>query len=312
MLGFTIPAMFLYILGNSARASAAANRCNMKQVTRKELSKAIDAIQTKGIGSAIGVGKLQGVTAKQRKFAEKIVIDGLNASDAYRAAYNTSAKANTINVNASKLVHSTKVSNTIEALERAKTASALHSAESLRALVISTLTDVAANSDRDAVRVAAVKVLGTVVGVDAFRETKRVEHIQGSDQIREQILGQLKTMMLSSDDSVDVDASDLLAEIAGETNYMEDDDPTVPPPCHSDNGTPTIIEHTIPLEQSVDFLDPLKQSQSFSDELEQPLKSTEPTPMPLESAPTPGDIFLENEDGCQDVTGKISTVKVKS
>jgi hypothetical protein len=253
----------------------------MKTISRKQ---ARETIESKGLVSAIGIGK-SGLTAKQRKFAEKIVLDGMNASDAYRASYNTQAKANTINVNASKLVHSTKVSNTIEALERAKTASALHSAESLRALVISTLTDVAANSNRDAVRVAAVKVLGTVVGVDAFRETKRVEHIQGSDQIREQILGQLKTMMLSSGDAVEVDANDLLSELTGS-------EPTHAPPPETENGTPADHVHTIPLKPSPQF--------------------TEDPPSSQESPTPQGDIFLENEDAYQDATGRVSTLKVKS
>ena len=237
----------------------------MKTITRKQ---ARETIESKGLVSAIGIGK-SGLTAKQRRFAEKIVLDGMNASDAYRASYNTSAKANTINVNASKLVHSTKVASTIEALERAKQASALHSAESLRALVISTLTDVAANSDRDSVRVAAVKVLGTVVGVDAFRETKRVEHIQGSDQIREQILGQLKTMMLGSNDAVEVDASDLLAEL---TN-SPDSDPTHAQPPETSDGTPALDIHTIPHEPSTQFTEDPPSSQQM------------PTPQ--------GDIFLE-------------------
>ena len=270
----------------------------MKTINRKQAREAIDTIQGSGLSSAIGIGKLPGVTAKQRKFAEKIVINGLNASQAYRESYNTKAKANTINVNAHKLTRNDKVAHTIQALEQAKAASALHSLESLKALVVTTLVDVATNSDRDAVRVAAVKVLGSVVGVDAFQHTSRVEVIQDSDEIKTQIMQQLKTMMLGSDDAVTVDASDLLAELSNQ----QSDDPTTHPPCQSDNGTPADCEHTIPL----------KQSQSFLDELEQPILSTEPTPMPLESAPTRGDIFLENEDGYQDATGKVSTVKVKS
>ena len=233
--------------------------------------------------SAIGIGKT-GLTAKQRKFAEKIVLDGLNASDAYRAAYDTSAKANTINVNASKLSHNTKVASTIEALERAKEAAALHSIESLKALVISTLTDIATNSDKDSVRVQAVKTLGTVVGVDMFRETKRIETVKDSDEIKSQIMQQLKTIMLSNDDAQDVDASDLLAELTNQA----DSDPTVPPPPESENGTPPACEHTIPLEQSQDLLEPIL--------------SSEPTPMPLEKSPTPGDIFLGDEDSYQDIT----------
>jgi len=271
----------------------------MKQVTRKELSKAIDAIQTKGIGSAIGIGK-SGLTSKQRKFAEKIVIEGMNASDAYRAAYDTKAKANTINVNAHKLMHSTKVSNTIEALERAKAEAASHSAESLKALVVATLVDVATNSDRDAVRVAAVKTLGTVVGVDMFRETKRIETVKDSDDIKQQIMNQLKTMMLSTDDAVTVDATELLAELVGD-NSPDSDEPTVPAPPVFANGTPPDQLHTIPHKRSNDFLDvagsPIPQQS---------------TPFDVETEDGGGDIFLENTDGYQDATGRVSTLKVKS
>jgi phage terminase small subunit len=243
---------------------------------------------------SIGIGKT-GLTAKQRKFAEKIVLDGLNASDAYTAAYNTKGNPVTVNPHASRLRSSDKVQATIEALERAKEAAALHSIESLKALVISTLTDIATNSDKDAVRVQAVKTLGTVVGVDMFRETKRIETVKDSDEIREQILGQLKTMMLGADDAVEVDANDLLSELTAA-------EPTHAPPPETVDGTPALDEHTIPLKPSNNLLD----------ELEQPLKSTEPTPMPLESAPTPGDIFLEDAQGYQDATGRVSTLKVKS
>jgi phage terminase small subunit len=249
----------------------------MKQVNRKQTREAIESIKAKGITSSLGIPKVSGLTKKQKRFAEAIVIDGLTASGAYRAAYDTKAKSNTVNVEAHKLMKNPKVANTIAAIEEAQQLVALHSAEALKAIIISTLTDVATNSDRDSVRVAAVKVLGTVVGVDMFRETKRVETVQDSGAIRSQILDQLKSMMLSSDDAVDVDASDLLTELVGAP-----DDPTVPPPCHSDNGTPTIIEHTIPLEQSEELL--------------------EDPPSSLESSTPQGDIFLEDEDSYQKLT----------
>lgn len=240
----------------------------MKQVSRKQTRDAIETIKSKGLSSSLGIPKVSGLTKKQKRFAEAIVIDGLTASDAYRKAYDTSAKSNTVNVNAHKLTKNDKVAHTIEALERAQELAALHSAEALKAIIISTLTDVATNSDRDSVRVAAVKVLGTVVGVDMFRETKRVETIQDSGVIRSQILDQLKTMMLSSDDAVTVDATDLLAELVGGP-----DEPTVPPPPESENGTPRQAEHSIPLEQSGDF--------------------SEDPPLSEESSTPQGDIFLE-------------------
>jgi hypothetical protein len=261
----------------------------MKPITRKQ---AKESIESRGLEASLRIGK-SGLTAKQRKFAEKIVIDGMNASDAYRAAYDTQGKANTINVNAHKLMHSTKVSNTIDALEQAKQASALHSAESLRALCVSTLVDVACNSDRDAVRVAAVRVLGSVVGVDAYRETKRIESVKPSDDIKAQIMAQLKTMMLGNDDAVTVDATDLLAELVGDDNVKtrvepsesgddcdsDNADRTHPVPPDFINGTPASTLHTIPLKPSPNF-----SNQSGS-------------PIPLPSTP----LSFENEDGGGDI-----------
>jgi hypothetical protein len=240
----------------------------MKTITRKQ---AREAIQSKGIEGALHLGKT-GLTAKQRKFAEGIVLEGLTGADSYRQAYNTQGKTQIVGVEAHKLKTNPKVANVMQALEQAKQASASHSAESLRALCVSTLVDVATNSDRDAVRVAAVRVLGSVVGVDAYRETKRIETVKDSDEIKTQIMQQLKSMMLGNADAVTVDATDLLAELAGDAK-QPDSDPTTPPPCHFDNGTPTLDIHTIPLEQSGDF--------------------SEDPPLSEESSTPQGDIFLE-------------------
>jgi hypothetical protein len=243
----------------------------MKTVSRKQLRESIETIQGKGIAASLGIPKVSGLTKKQKRFAEGIVIDQLTASDAYRKAYNSKGKSNTVNVEAHKLTKNPKVANTIAAIEQAQELAALHSAEALKSIIISTLTDVATNSDRDSVRVAAVKVLGTVVGVDMFRETKRVETVQDSSAIRDQILGQLKTMMLSSDDAVDVDANDLLTELVGPSAY-----PTHGAPPQNENGTPATNLHTIPLEQSLDLL--------------------EDPPLPLEKPTPQGDIFFEEKE----------------
>ena len=266
----------------------------MKTISRKQARETIETIQAKGLASAIGIRQSK-ASRKQIAFAEKVVLSGMNASEAYRASYNTKGKPNTVNCEASKLMKNPKVTSTIDHLERAKLQAASYSIESIKALAVSTLIDIATNSDKDAVKVQAVRSLGQIAGVDLFRETKRIESVRDSSDIREQILGQLKTMMLSSGDAVEVDANDLLSELTGS-------DPTHAPPPETENGTPADHIHTIPL----------KPSQSFSDEIEHPLQSTEPTPMSLESAPTPGDIFLENEDSYQDVTGRVSTLKVKS
>ena len=244
----------------------------MRKPTRSELKQAIEG---KGIVSAMRIGKT-GLTKKQQRFAEGVVLDGLTASDAYRQAYDTQAKPNTVNVNAHKLTRNAKVANTIEAMERAKELAAWHSAESLRSLVISTLTEVATSETaKDATRVAAVKVLGTVVGVDAFRETKRIEHVQNSDEIRERILGQLKTLMLASDDAQEVDADSLLDELTGAEPHPEG----TPPNAERDSDAHV---HTIPLKQSPENSD-LSQS-------------TEHPPSSLGTQTPGGDIFGENDE----------------
>jgi hypothetical protein len=226
-----------------------------------------------------------GLTAKQRKFAEGIVLEGLTGADSYRQAYNAKGKPKTVGNHASALKQHDGIRLELERLELHKQRAASYSIDSIKSLIVSTLTDIAINSDRDAVRVSAVKTLGVISGVDMFRETKRIETVKDSDDIKAQIMQQLKGMMLGVDDAQEVDANDLLSELTGS-------EPTHAPPPETENGTPADHVHTIPLEQSPDLLEDPPSSQQT------------PTPQ--------GDIFLENEDGYQDATGRVSTLKVKS
>jgi hypothetical protein len=259
----------------------------MKTISRKQ---AIEAIESKGIEASLRIGK-SGLTAKQRKFAEGIVLDGLTGADAYRQAYDTSAKPKRVGNAASALKQHEGIKREMDMLELHKQRAESYSIDSIKALIVSTLTDIAVNSDRDAVRVSAVKTLGVISGVDMFRETKRIETVKDSDEIKQQIMQQLKGMMLGTDSAQDVDASDLLAELAGEPE-SESSDPTHAPPPETVNETPPSYVHTIPLEQSPDLLEDPPSSQQT------------PTPQ--------GDIFFEDENSYQDATGNVSTVKVKS
>ena len=241
---------------------------------KTDRAKAREAIQAKGLQASMRIGKLP-LTAKQKRFAEAIVLEGMTGADAYRTAYDTQGKPAIAGVEAHKLRANPKIANTIEALERAKELAASQSAESLKSLVISTLVDVAANSDRDSVRVAAVKTLGTVVGVDMFRETKRVEHVKDSGEIRAQILDQLKTITMQANDVQDVDAHALLDELTG--GGVDD----------ASLGDPTGGVH--PQTAAWD---------SGSDIHSTPHEPSSPETTPISSkTPTPrGDIFGENDD----------------
>ena len=232
-----------------------------------------------GIEQAMRVKK-NTLTAKMRKFAEQVAL-GSTGADAYRVAYNAKGKPKTVGNHASNLKQHDGIRLEIERIERANELAALHSANGLRSIVISTLAEIATNPDeKAATRVQAVRSIGQLVGVDAFRETKRIEHVKDSGAIRTQILDQLKSMVLSTDDAVDVDATALLDELSG-AQKSQDAEPHpggTPPNAERDSGSHI---HTNPHKPS-----PRKKSR----------KPSETPPISLETDTPGGDIFLEKDD----------------
>lgn len=199
-------------------------------------------VQSQGIEKAMRVPK-GSLTPKMKRFAEEIAL-GETGAQAYRLAYSSKAKPKTAGDNASRLKADIRIQAEVERIERANELAALHSATGLRSIVISTLAEIATNpEEKAATRVQAVRSIGQLVGVDAFRETKRVEHVKDSGELRTQILDQLKTMMLGTADAVDVDANSLLAELS----EPEPHGAGTPPNAEWDSGAHI---HSNPLEQS--------------------------------------------------------------
>lgn len=225
------------------------------------------------------------LTPKMRKFAEQVAL-GSTGADAYRVAYNAKGKPKTVGNHASNLKQHDGIRLEIERIERANELAALHSANGLRSIVISTLAEIATNpEEKAATRVQAVRSIGQLVGVDAFRETKRIEHVKDSGAIRTQILDQLKSMVLSTDDAVDVDATALLDELAG-AQKSQDAEPHpggTPPNAERDSGSHI---HT----------NPHKPSPSKKVGKSKKSSPAETTPMSLETDTPGGDIFLEKDD----------------
>jgi hypothetical protein len=248
--------------GGSERSE---QRCKMNR-------KAIKAqVRDKGIEQAMRLPKGT-LTAKQKRFAEQVAL-GATGADAYRIAYNAKGKPKTVGNHASNLKQHEGIRLEIERIERANELAALHSAAGLRSIVISTLAEIATNpEEKAATRVQAVRSIGQLVGVDAFRETKRVEHVKDSGELRSQILDQLKTMMLGSQDAVDVDADSLLAEIAGEDSAGAETHPGGDTPNQEWDSDSHV--HTIPHEPS----------------------PAETTPLSLETQTPGGDIFGEKDE----------------
>lgn len=105
------------------------------------------------------------LTPKQEKFAQLYVETG-NASESYRLAYDSKAKAESVHVNASKLLSDAKVSLRVQELrEELEEKSLWKRIDSIR-----TLASIADGTDPEAKpsdRVNAVKALNTMHGWDA-------------------------------------------------------------------------------------------------------------------------------------------------
>lgn len=217
-----------------------------------------ELVKGKGIEQAMRVPKGT-LTPKMKRFAEAVAL-GNTGADAYRAAYSNKQKPKTIGDNASRLKADSRIKTEIERIQRANELAAYHSYEGLRSIVISTLAEIATNPDeKGATRVASVKAIGQLVGVDAFRETKRIEHVQDSGEIKAQIMAQLKTMLLSTNDAETVDADSLLAELAPiepANENPQDDSPTLLGDALFATGTPLDPLHTIPHERSQEISNP--------------------------------------------------------
>jgi hypothetical protein len=215
-------------------------------------------VQSQGIEKAMRVPK-GSLTPKMKRFAEAVAL-GSTGADAYRQAYSPTAKPKTAGNAATVLKKHSGISLEIERIERANELAALHSATGLRSIVISTLAEIATNpEEKAATRVQAVRSIGQLVGVDAFRETKRVEHVKDSGELRAQILDQLKTMMLGSADAVDVDANSLLAELS----EPEPHGAGTPPNAEWDSDAHV---HSNQLEQSQQISDPAISNPEPSDD----------------------------------------------
>ena len=263
----------------------------MKTPSRKELKAAIDQ---HGIGRVMMTRKSE-LSPKMRKFAENVAM-GETGADAYRKSYNATGKPKTIGDAASRLKADSRIIAEIEAYQLAIESQKYQSAANIRALVVQSLVQVLIDSESSpAHRISASKVLGSISEIGMFTERKEITHIQASDDIRQTIMQQLRTIASDSTD-VDVDANALLRDLIGADNGAnaseladscdsDNAEPTVPPPPDSDFGTPLPSQHTIPL----------KQSHNFFNESGSPIPQ-ETTPLSFENGDGGGDIFLEKKD----------------
>lgn len=182
----------------------------------------------------------QALTAKQRKFARNIAIEGMTKVDAYRDAYNVTSP-NSEKKDPYTIAANPRVRQEIESIQAAMEAEHIRNPVALRALVIQSLVTMSLDPNvKDATRLQALKTLGTVTEIGAFTEQKVTRVITSSEDARARVLEQLRSIVKADAtdvQAIEADAESLLAELhrgAGDQSESEES---------RDNS------HTIPHEQ---------------------------------------------------------------
>lgn len=237
----------------------------VKKLTRAQLREALDTVPDSVL---LGRSANKELTPKMRKFAREVA-KGATKADAYRAAYNVTSKAS-LTSNPYNLINDSRVQEEINAYRLALETAEHRTPAALRSLVIQTLAQVLIDPEaKQAVKVQAAKVLGTVTEVAAFTERKEVRTITSSEDARAQLMAQIRELTKAQAVDADVierDAASLMAELENSGG----DEPHPPPTPQTAQEESLSLSHTIPHEQSHPPLNWVE---------------TDPTPLPQEDPP---------------------------
>ena len=254
--------VFLICSYNSPSVAAVAapikGEAMQRKLSRKEVNQALETVPLEQLFSPSVSREL---THKQKTFAREVA-KGSTKADAYRSSYKANAAPSTLAGKPYELMRDGRIKAEIEAYKLALAAQEYQSPAALRALVIQSLVQVVIDPNaKQATKVAAAKVLGTVTEVAAFTERKEITTIKHSADARAQVLEQIRSIMRAqSIDAVDVDADSLLAELS-----PADPHPPATPPNDSEESLHNL--HTIPHES---LEDPHKSPQEEPDSPEHP------------------------------------------
>jgi len=210
-----------------------------------------------------GLGK--GLTHKQRRFAEEIAM-GKKGSEAYRAAYNTRATPQRVAVEASKLRHTPKIADAVQAIQQAQEAMKYQTSEGLRSLAVSSLVNVLIDPETSqAVKVQAARTIGNMTEVSLFTHRTESKVIHSSDDIKAKILREIGALMNGqAEDVVERDALSLLTELTA-PEISADGEPTAPAPPLDGEQESLVPLHTIPQPQSKNSSQPQSENSSQED-----------------------------------------------
>jgi hypothetical protein len=207
------------------------------KLTRKQIQEGLEQIP---LDQLFHKNVSKQLTAKQKGFALDIA-KGATGSQAYRNNYDTHTTKQNQGNQACRLTADDRIKAEIAAYALAIEAEKHRSPAALRALVIQSLVQVVIDPDaKQATKVAAAKVLGTVTEVAAFTERKEVRTITSSEDARAKVMGELRRLMGSTVEDariIDEAADSLLDELSHKGNVSpvdevqdsdEDEDPPIP------------------------------------------------------------------------------------
>ena len=182
------------------------------KLTKAQISEVLEQQPIESI--LLGTSKSR-LTTKQKAFCENLA-RGETKAGAYRKAYNSKGKPAIQANEGYKLAKRPDIAMMTEAIQKGIEFQKSYSLGQIRALVVSNLTKEATDPDNSAsVRVAALRTLGTVAGVDAFQHIAQKTIIHDSETNRAKLLEQLKQAMQDNARTIDGDVSELMAEIGG-------------------------------------------------------------------------------------------------
>lgn len=243
---------------------------------KKDIKEALSSVPMDVVllGSLATKGEKK-LTPQEREFARAIAL-GESKAGAYRKANpRSTAKKDNQSRQGSKWAKKPHIQTQVDAIQAAMEAQKYQTPTHLRALVIHQLTQAALNEDfPPATRVQALKALGTVTEVAAFTERREVVKITNAEDAREKLLATLRLAMQSN--AVDVDASELLAELdgGGMRNAAGDGDATPTPQALSDAAGNTT--HSISHIGSQGSFDPPPPSKTSTSGDEDVIENTPP------------------------------------
>jgi len=220
------------------------------KMSKEQIRESLDQIP---IESLLNRELAKELTPKQKRFAKEVAKGQVSKAEAYRRTYNTKASPKVVGNNASKLSQQSGIKLEIERVKLALEAMEYRSPSHLKALVVDSLTKVLLDEDaKHSDKINASKVIGTISGVDMFKDIKEVNHTINSKVAKDEVLKEIKRLIKGSDSNiVDVEARSLLDELSGSAAHL-----VVAPSSGQSESLHDV--HTIPLKSTDTLLNPLK------------------------------------------------------